>query len=163
MADNAKPTGTAAGPDTKKRISLKEKISMLSLLMFNFVDLQVTQAKDGSKVVILQLETPIPHVRGSQEVEYKGKRVAIPATDVTEIKIHEDDINDDFEFDRETNYGSYKGDKLVLDVSKQGQVWLRSTTFAASGNEYRSTLANDRLAKLIGGTTPAGKALEPTV
>jgi hypothetical protein len=131
------------------KISLKKKLEALSLLEFDFIGLSVQKTKDGEDVAILQLESPIPVVRGSQEVEINGTRYPITANDVKEIKVHEADFNDDFEFDTDTDTGSYKGSELILDVAKSGQVWLRKQSFASAGSEMRTKSRNERLTKLI--------------
>jgi hypothetical protein len=131
------------------KISLKKKLEALSLLEFDFIGLSVQKTKDGEDVAILQLESPIPVVRGSQEVEINGTRYPITANDVKEIKVHEADFNDDFEFDTDTDTGSYKGSDLILDVAKSGQVWLRKQSFASAGSEMRTKSRNERLTKLI--------------
>jgi hypothetical protein len=131
------------------KISLKQKLEALSLLEFDFIGLSVQKTKDGEDVAILQLESPIPVVRGSQEVEINGTRYPITANDVKEIKVHEADFNDDFEFDTDTDTGSYKGSDLILDVAKSGQVWLRKQSFASAGSEMRTKSRNERLTKLI--------------
>jgi hypothetical protein len=131
------------------KISLKKKLEALSLLEFDFIGLSVQKTKDGEDVAILQLESSIPVVRGSQEVEINGTRYPITANDVKEIKVHEADFNDDFEFDTDTDTGSYKGSDLILDVAKSGQVWLRKQSFASAGSEMRTKSRNERLTKLI--------------
>jgi hypothetical protein len=131
------------------KISLKKKLEALSLLEFDFIGLSVQKTKDGEDVAILQLESSIPVVRGSQEVEINGTRYPITANDVKEIKVHEADFNDDFEFDTDTDTGSYKGSELILDVAKSGQVWLRKQSFASAGSEMRTKSRNERLTKLI--------------
>jgi hypothetical protein len=149
-----------------KKISLKEKLMSLALIHLYFTGITVQKSTKGEQIAILTLAEPIPNVRGSQEVEINGKRYPVSATDVKEIKVHEGDFNDDFQFDAETDTGEYRGSDLMLDVAKSGQVWLRSTSFAASGNEMRTTARNERLAKLVGvsaapANTPANKGLVP--
>lgn len=135
------------------KVSLKEKLLSLLTVELFFTGLSVEKTKDGGMVAVLQLAEPIDFVRGSQELQYGDKLIPITASDVTEIKIHEDDIDlvgDDFQFDQDSDEGFYKGDKLVLDVSKAKQVWLRSQTFRASGNEMRATNRNERTKKILG-------------
>lgn len=148
------------------KISLKEKLAKLSLVELFFTGITQTKTQGGEMVAVLQLDQPIDHVRGSQEVDFNGRRQPVVASDVTEIKVHENDFNDDFQWDEDTNTGSYKGSALVLDVAKTGQVWLRSTSFAASGNEFRTKQRNDRLALLFKteapGSANAGGAAKGT-
>lgn len=150
------------------KVSLKQKIAILSTIKLFFVGLATQKTKDGDHVAILQLEDPIPHVRGSQEVEFQGRMIPIVATDVTEIKVHEGDFTDDFQFDEEENTGSYEGSDLILDVAKNGQVWLRRESFASSGNTMRAKFRNERLAKLVSnitsgqqGATNGAKKVQP--
>lgn len=146
------------------KVSLKQKIALLSTIKLAFAGLGFQKTKDGDNVAILQLEDPIPFVRGSQEVEFQGKMIPIVAQDVTELKVHENDFTDGFQFeDDDSGSGTYEGDDLILDVTKSGQVWLRSQSFAASGNEMRTKNRNERLAKLVqnmqaNGAKPATKA-----
>ncbi len=149
-----------------KKLSLLAKLALLSVLEFKFTDLTATKDKDGNVIAILQLDEPIPLVRGSQEVLFNGARVPMTRKDVTEIKIHENDMNDDFEFEEGTNAGSYKGSDLILDVSKSsGQVWLRKTTFAQSGQEFGNKQKQENLGKLlnlaVAPVAPASKSTEP--
>lgn len=138
------------------KISLKEKLAKLSLIELFFTGITVQKTKDGESIAILQLDQPIPMVRGSQEVDFNGRRMAVTASDVIEIKVHQDDFetNAGFEWDEDTDTGSFKGSDLVLDVAKTGQVWLKSTTFAVSGNDYRAKRRNESLAKLFETGTP---------
>lgn len=133
------------------KISLKAKIAAVANLALDFIGLTVQKTQGGETVAILQLSAPLEHVRGSQEVEFQGKRVAIQASDVNEIKVHENDFNDDFQWDTDTDTGSYNGSDLILDVSKSGQVWLRKQSFASAGQEMRTNNRNERLAKLFTG------------
>lgn len=150
------------------KIGLLAKLDALSMLIFGFTDVTKTKDRDGNAIAILQLAEPIPLVRGSQEVEYNGTRHPVTAKDVKEIKIHENDFNENFSFDTETNTGEYKGSELILDVSKNGQVWLRKTSFAQSGSEFRNTATQVRLGKMLGlgpvdkaAPTPSAAKIEP--
>lgn len=143
------------------KISLAAKIALVANLAYEFTGLTVQKTREGDNVAILQLSAPIEHVRGSQEVEFNGKRVAIEATDVTEIKVHENDFNEDFKWDTDTDTGSYEGSELILDVSKSGQVWLRKQSFAAAGQEMRNTNRNQRLEKLFAPKVKTPAAVTP--
>lgn len=142
------------------KINLKAKLMQLSHLELFFTDLTASKDRDGKSIAILQLETPIPLVRGSQEVEWNGKNRPIVAKDVVEVKVHEEDMNDGFEFDEEngTNAGKYSGSDLVLDVAKNGTVWMKRTTFASSANTMRAGFRNERLAKVFGEPIKAPEA-----
>lgn len=134
------------------KISLKEKLVAVSTLSIDFTNMTVTKAVDGSNVVILKVdpETPINYVRGSQDLDTPGGKVALEAYDVQEVKVHENDMIDGLEWDDETDTGSYKGSDLVLDVAKRtGDVWLRQTSFAQSGSEMRNTARNNGLNTII--------------
>lgn len=131
-------------------INLKQKLAKLSHKEFVFVNITATKDKDGNAIAILQLETPIGNVRGTQEVEWNGRMRPITAQDVTEIKVHEQDMNDDFKFDDVSDGGTYSGSDLILDVSKGGVVWLRKTTLASSANAFRGQQRNERMAKIFG-------------
>lgn len=143
------------------KISLREKLAAITMLALEFTGINVQKDKDGKDIAILTLAEPIPYVRGSQEVVYEGQTYPVTASDVTEIKVHEDDFNEDFSFDDGSDTGSYKGSELTLDVAKSTKsVWLRKNSFASAGNEMRSKFRNERLGKLVASLKPSGKATE---
>jgi len=144
-------------------INLKEKLKRLSHKEFVFTNLTPSKDKDGNSIAILQLETPIPLVRGTQEVEWNGRMRPITAQDVNEIKVHEEDMNDDFKFDDVSDGGTYSGSELILDVSKGGVVWLRKVSLATSANNFRGVQRNARMAKLFGEALVTPDALKPAV
>lgn len=134
------------------KISLLEKLKNATLLELLFTGLTVNKTAQGENFAILQLADPIESVRGSQEVDIDGVTYPVMARDVTEIKIMESDIDETFQWDTDTDTGSYKGSDLILDVAKStGQVWLRSESFAAGGRALRSTNQKSRLKALIFG------------
>lgn len=155
------------------KMTLLAKLKALATLDLVFSSITPAKDKDGKNIAILRLENPIPEVRGTQEIDYNGQRHAVVATDVMEVKVHEDNMNDDFEA-HEDGTVTYKGDKLILDVAKSTkQVWLVAQSFASSGNKMRSDNRNERLAKLLGldaanpaanakPTSPAGPAVVDT-
>lgn len=149
-----------------KRISLAEKVKSLMMLNLVFIGVAVKKAADGKRIAILQLADPIALVRGSQDVQVNGAMHGVVARDVTEVQVYEEDFEKypGFYWDEETNTGGYEGDQLILDVAKRTQqVWLRSTSFAASGTEYRNSAQNERYAKMIfGNKDTADKAATAT-
>jgi len=148
------------------RIKLSDKIKSLMTLSLVFSGITVQKTADGKKVAILQLADPIPLVRGSQDVQVNGASHGVVARDVTEVKVYEEDFEKDpgFFWDEDTNTGGYNGDGMILDVAKRSQqVWLKSTSFAASGAEYRTTAQNERYAKMIfGDKAPAANGADKT-
>lgn len=132
------------------KISLLNKVLAATRLMLEFDGIAIQRTVGGEVVAVLHLSKPIEEVRGSQEVEFNGARVGLRAKDVVEVKIHQDDF-EGVEWDDVSDTGSYEGSDLILDVSKQGQVWLRSQSFAAAGSEMRRTNQNNRLVKLLEG------------
>lgn len=166
MADvkNDPKVNPSVGTDTKKKgLSLLAKIQAVTNLSLKFIGVTPQKDTDGKFIAILTLANPIPLVRGSQEVDYKGKRTGVNATDVKEVKVHQEDFenNPDFVFDEDTDTGEYNGSSLMLDVAKSGQVWLKSTSFASSGRQYRTTARNERLEKLLGGTATEDEGQKP--
>lgn len=141
--------------NVKGKVSLKEKIARKSLVVLQFIGISIQKTQEGEDVAILQLAEPIPHVRGSQEVEFNGKRVPIEEWDVTEVKVPPsviDKYEENFSFDEdpESDAGEYRGNKLILDVAKNSrQVWLVEKSFAASGQEMSRNNREDRLSKLL--------------
>lgn len=132
------------------KINLLAKLKRLSYKELMFTGITAQKDRDGKMIAILQLEEPIQLVRGTQEVEWNGRMQAITAKDVLEIKVHEEDMNDDFHFSEETDTGSYKGSDLTLDVAKNGTVWMKKTTFAAGAGNFRQEARKTRLGKLFG-------------
>lgn len=109
---------------------------------------EITYTEGGEKIAILTLATPLPHVTGSQTIEVEGVVERVEEWDVTTVKVHQNDQDDEgFDFN-EDGSGTYKGD-LRLDVAKStGEVWLRAETFAASARAMR----NENQAKRNGGS-----------
>lgn len=132
------------------KISLLQKVLNATELNLEFSGLSTQRTQEGELIAILQLSTPIENVRGSQEVEFQGRKIGLSATDVVEVKVHQNDF-DGIEWDEATDTGSYKGSGLILDVSKGGQVWLRTESFAAGGQKLRRQNQEGRLATMLAG------------
>lgn len=141
------------------KISLKEKLAQLAIISFVFTKISWTKTSNGQKLAILTLAEPMEHVRGSQSVDIDGTIVPVTASDVTEIKVIEDDIDDNFTWDEEAGVGEYAGEDLVLDVAKSDKsVWLKAQTFANSGREYINNQRADRMKGLFGAAVKAPAA-----
>jgi hypothetical protein len=150
MANENKGTGTTT---PTKKVSLMEKIKGLLNLKLVFTGITTSKDSDGNVIAVLQLAKPIPYVRGSQEVEYAGKRQALQVSDVKEVKVHQKNFenNPDFAWDEETNTGTFEGSSLSLDVAKSSfQVWMVDVPFATAGNAFRNTARQERLGKFLG-------------
>lgn len=137
------------------KISLLSKIQALALIHLEFVGISSVKTRENQQIAILQLAQPIDMVRGSQEVNLDGVMHPIVARDVVEVKVHENDMTDDFSWDEDSNSGEYHGSDLVMDVDQKGVTWLRKQTFAAGGQEYRAKLRTDNLRKSILGDKAA--------
>ncbi len=148
------------------RIKLSDKIKSLMMLNLIFTGVAVKKTADGKRIAILQLAEPIALVRGSQDVVVNGATHGVVARDVTEVQVYESDFENDpgFYWDEDTNTGGYEGDGMILDVAKRSQqVWLKSTSFAASGAEYRNTAQTERYSKMIfGDKAPANNGTDKT-
>lgn len=131
------------------KLSLLEKMKKVNFKHFRFVGIRTMKAQDGSSIAILELEDPIAQVKGSQRYEIDGQSGYYSANDVTEVKVHEDNAIEGFEFDEDGDGGEYKGEDLQLDVTKRGEVWLVSKTFAQAGNEMRTAGRNNRVTNVI--------------
>ena len=132
------------------KISLKKKLDLLGLIVLAFTGITRQKDKNGKVIAILTLADPIAHVRGSQEFMIDGISRPMVATDVTEVKVHEDDFVDGLEWDEDTDTGSYEGSDLMLDVSQNGITWLRTKSFAEGSREFRANSKSDRLRKALG-------------
>lgn len=141
----------------KKKVGLLDKLKAIAMLNLAFTNVTSTKDQNGKFIAILQLANPIALVRGSQNVSLATGSVGVTATDVREIKVHQDDIVDydektgeGFAFDEEGTGGSYKGSELVLDVSKANrEVWLKRTSFATAGAAYRTQLQSKKLEEMF--------------
>lgn len=141
------------------KISLLEQLKRVNEYDLVFTSMTSDQDKEGNFIAILQLQDPIPMVRGSQEIILAdGRKFPITKQDVTEIKVHQDNVNEDFVWDTETETGTYKGSSLRMDVSKSGDAWLVKQSFKQSGNDMRNKFRNDRLEKIVGTVTAEGRA-----
>lgn len=141
---------------TVKRVGLLEKLRSLAMIELFFTNVTATKDKEGKFIAILQLAKPIQSVRGSQTVQVSTGSVGVSATDVREIKVHQEDMvefneatGEGFSFEAEGTGGSYKGSALMLDVTKTREVWLKKTSFAQQGQAYRTTLQNQKLEDLF--------------
>jgi hypothetical protein len=140
------------------KVGLMAKLTALTHLFLEFTGITVQKDKDKNLIAILQLATPIPSVRSTQEFDtIGGGKQALVLNDVTEVKVHQKDFENDpgFEFDENTDTGIYKGSNLSLDVSRSGQVWLVSTNFATASSDFRNKARADKLQKLFEGTRAA--------
>lgn len=131
------------------KISLKKKLDLIGLIVLAFVGITRQKDSKGKSIAILQLADPIAMVRGSQEFTFDGVTKPIVANDVVEVKVHEDDFVDGLIWDEDTDTGSYEGSDLILDVSQNGVVWLRSKSFAQGASEFRGNARNERLRKAL--------------
>jgi hypothetical protein len=115
------------------RIGLMGKIAAKATKFLEFIGIDVQKTSNGT-VATLMLAEPIELVRGTLTVPGpNGENIPVNARNVTEIKVYKEDLekfDDDFNFDEDTDYGTYEGTDLVLDVDTKRQVWLRSETFA---------------------------------
>lgn len=131
------------------KITLLQKLRAMATLTFVFSNVTSARDQDGKQIAILTLGEPIPTVRGSQEIDFDGQRHPVVAHDVTEIKVHEDNMNDDFVVNEDGTV-TYEGDSLILDVAKSTrQVWLVGESYASLGNKMRQVSRNERIAKLL--------------
>lgn len=149
---------------TTKKVGLLAKLKAIAMVNLAFTNVTSTKDQNGKFIAILQLANPIAMVRGSQNVALVTGSVGVTATDVREVKVHEDDIIDydektgeGFLFDEDGTSGSYKGSQLVLDVSKSNrEVWLKRTSFATAGAQYRTQQQNKRLEDMFAPKPAAG-------
>lgn len=132
------------------KISLKKKLDLIGMISLAFTGIARQKDSKGKVIAILQLAEPIPLVRGSQEFNIDGVTRPMTATDVNELKVHEDDFVDGLEWDEDTDTGSYNGSELLLDVSQNGVTWLRTKSFAQGSTEFRTNARQDRLRKALG-------------
>lgn len=118
--------------------SLKDILSQTKRTEFKFINFEKDYAEsDGSMIAILQLETPIPIVTGSQSITDGVTSEKIVAYDVTTVKVHESEIDDNIVVNDDGRSGTVSTDKR-LDVAKStGEVWLTAQSFSAASREMR--------------------------
>lgn len=132
------------------KMSLLDKVKKINFKHFRFVGIRTTKGTDGKITAILELEEPLAQVKGSQRYEVGGNSGYYSASDVTEVRVHEENFVDGFEFEEDGDGGEYKGEELQLDVAKRtGEVWLVKTPFAQAANTFRSNNRNERTANVI--------------
>lgn len=119
------------------KISLKQALENRKSAEFAFGSFTHTYDKDGKKIVVMALTEAIAHVIGSQKISDGTVTENLDAYDVTEVRVHENDMNDDIQVN-EDGSGDVSSTTLRLDVTKSGEVWLRTKTFAQAGNELRA-------------------------
>lgn len=143
----------------KAKLSLLDAIKKVGEVNIDFQVVAVESTapdKDGKtqKIVVLKLYDPIPYVRGSQKIAMEdGTLKTLELNDVDEIKvIQEDAASESFDMviDEATGEttGTFKGSDLLLDISKNMEVWLRKTSFASAGKAMRNANQAGRLSKL---------------
>lgn len=130
------------------KISLKEALANKKQSQFDFTGFTYTYDNNNKKVVTLELVNPIPYVSGSQSITDGNESVKLDAYDVTHVKIHEDDMVEGIDVNEDES-GTVDTDALRLDVSRAGEVWLRSKSFAASGADYRRERTSTRDAGVL--------------
>lgn len=125
------------------KISLKEALSKRKQSEFTFTGFTFVYDQNNKKIAVLELDEPIPLVSGSQSISDGETTEKLDAFDVTHVKIHEDDMNEGIVVEDDGS-GEVSTDGLRLDVSRSGEVWLRSKSFAASGQEFRRSRTSER-------------------
>lgn len=157
-------------------ISLLQKIEQSKMVEFQFTHVDSTKTTDDQDLVTFFLATPLPQIIGSQSVrtgddaDAKAERIAI--ADVTEIKVMLNELKEeDAVWDVDANIGTYKSNRLTLDVAKKTfDGWLKEIPFAVQGrtfgNEQRQKRTNDLMAAAKagmaaknGGAVGAGAAI----
>lgn len=119
-------------------------------ITFDIVKIEDTNTA-GIKVATLQLHNPEETVYGSSKlVGESGELEPMIAHDVEHVKI----VSTDFKTEGlkaykdasgKISHGSYKGNKLFFDIAKSdGEVWLKSESFAVAGNNFRKKLNSER-------------------
>ena len=131
-------------------VSLLEALKKQSEVRFSFTIDAVEADKNGKKIAVLLLDTPIDRVRGTQKIDVNGLPTQLVVRDVQEVKVHEDQMDDEgFSFDLEEGTGVYVGSNLLLDVAKgSGDVWLVKTPFSVSVSNFRAARNMERNAGL---------------
>lgn len=145
MEENKTGSGTA----TVKKMGIFDKLVSLLTLTFGFINVRPDKDRDGNLIAILTLDEPIDQVVGSQTYETDGGLRNYTAVDVEEIRVHQDNFVDGFSFDPDGTSGEYSGDELILDVAKNGTVWLVKEKFSQAGNRMRREFREDRTKEVI--------------
>lgn len=113
------------------------------------VDVEIAES-DGKKIAILRLKTPIPLVQGSQIVTDSASNVSqkMEAYDVEFVRIHEDDFGAEGIEINEDGTGTVKCD-LRLDVTRNGDVWLKKQSFRSWARDKANERRNDRSSGIL--------------
>jgi hypothetical protein len=148
-------------------MTLLELLSQSKRSEFEFVNIQKDYAEDGSIIATFTLKNPIPEVVGSQSVTDGVNTERVSAFDVTHIKIHQEDMEDEgISVNPDGKSGVVKTD-MRLDVAKRsGEVWLTSTSLATKSREMRDSRQmsrRDQLMQAINKRKENAKASNPAV
>lgn len=92
--------------------------------------------KDGTKIAVLHLKTPIPNVKGSSLLtdEVTNETIRNEQWDVDTVRVAEANFDVDGIDLNEDGSGTVKCD-LRLDVSRRGEVWLTKESFSSFGRK----------------------------
>ena len=132
-------------------MTLLELMSKSKRTEFEFVNIEKDYAEsDGSIVATLTLAEPIQEVTGSQSITDGVKTERIVAYDVTKVKIHQSEMEDEgITVNPDGKTGTVSTD-LRLDVSKSSNdVWLTSKSFATMGREMKQEKQMTRRESLL--------------
>ena len=132
-------------------MTLLELMSKSKRTEFKFVNIEKDYAEsDGSIVATLTLAEPIQEVTGSQTITDGVNTERIVAYDVTKVKIHQSEMEDEgISVNADGKSGTVSSD-LRLDVSKtSNDVWLTSKSFASMGREMRQERQISRRESLL--------------
>ena len=159
------------------KMKLIEALKAVKQSSFKFVRFTKQYDSNNNMIAVLELEEPIPFVSGSQNITVGDITEKLDAYDVMVVKVHQDDMDNEGITVNDDGSGEVSCD-LRLDVTKSGEVWLKTKSFAVSGREFGNSRRNEqqqsvveklRLAKaaaakkIIGqpGATVSAKELEP--
>lgn len=121
------------------------------------VDVKITRVSveltenNGEKIAVLSLSEPIPLVEGSRFIvdDDNKEQERMKAYDVETLRVHERDMEAEGIEINEDGTGFIKADKLRLDVSNSGDVWVTSKSFRAFVTEKRNERRNERTSGII--------------
>lgn len=131
-------------------MALRDKLSSMNLTTFKFSGIRINTTRENLKVYTFYLADPIRKVVGSQRNTDLIDDPLFTCTNVEEINVTEEIIgkyDEGFSMIDDEN-GQYSGN-LLLDISKDGRVWLLEESFGSIQQRYRAEYRQARLAKLM--------------
>lgn len=120
----------------------------LTRLHLKYKSSRIEEARDGSKITIFTLKTPIKEVKGSQRYSLGSMQGTYNGIDVDEVRVSDRLVDIQVDNRKKTVWAplGYR-----LDVSKRGDVWIVDKSFELQAHEMRTIMRAQRVHDILSG------------